>query len=143
MILYLDASALVKCFVMESFSDLVEKAASNADAILTSRIAYVEACAAFGSARRMKRLTPAESTAARKELDRQWPHFRVIELDEMRSGILALKHGLRALDAIHLAAALEIRISYPEATITFCSFDDRQRKAAISERLLLTPERIP
>ena len=57
-----------------------------------------------------------------------WQRFFVVPADELclaRAVEIGCAHGVRTLDAIHLAAAERIR----EAA-TFVTFDERQRKAA-------------
>ena len=137
MILYLDSSALVKLYVLEPATDTVEAMVAEADSIATSRIAYVEACAAL--ARRKRHLTQEAFAAAYKALSDQWRHFAAVELDELKAGALAAKHGLRGFDAVHLAAALEVRASAGAIPILFCSFDQTQAAAARAENFSVVP----
>jgi uncharacterized protein len=55
--LYLDTSALLKGYIAETGSPEVVAAASGADSVGTSGVAYVEARAALARARREHRLT--------------------------------------------------------------------------------------
>ena len=54
------------------------------------------------------------------------------------AGALADRHGLGALDAIHLASALSI--ATPDDRPTFVTFDRRLREAALAEGLTVLPE---
>jgi hypothetical protein len=54
------------------------------------------------------------------------------------AGTLAERHGLGALDAIHLASALSI--ATPEDRPTFVAFERRLREAAAAEGLAVLPE---
>jgi len=139
-ILYLDSSALVNLFVVEWASEGVHELVAQAVAVATSRIAYVEACAAFARRRREERLTKHEYATAREVLKDQWPAFAAVELNEFNAGELAMKHSLRGFDAVHLAAALEIRSRANGSPVVFCSFDTLQREAARAESFSVVPE---
>ena len=138
MIVYFDTSALVKLFVLEDGSDLVEGLRSEADAIATSCIAYVEACAALTRRYREKRLSHRNYLDARRGLLDQWPDFAIAQVNEVQAGELAAKYKLRGLDAIHIEAANEVR-KHTKSSPTFCTFDERQAEAAIAERFNVVP----
>lgn len=138
MILYLDTSALVKLFFLEAGSGIVVDLVKKADSVITSQVAYTESCSALARRRRDKRITEEKFQKAKKNLDDQWPQMDTIQVDEIRAGELAIRHVIRGFDAIHLAAALEIRTSAgKDAGVTFCSFDDRQNDAARAEALIV------
>lgn len=99
--LYLDSSALVKRYVAEEGSDEVRLAMREAERWSSCRLAFVETVRAVG------RKAGEEGT---QRVRRDWSGFHIVELDQglaERAASLALEHGLRSLDAIHLAAALE------------------------------------
>ncbi|HYR44216.1 MAG TPA: type II toxin-antitoxin system VapC family toxin [Terriglobia bacterium] len=136
MILYLDTRALVKLFFREAGSKVVVDLVGKADSVITSQVAYAESCSALARRKRDKRLTEEEFETARKHLDETWPQMDTILVDEIKAGELAIKHVIRGFDAIHLAAALELRTIDDKAIeVTFCSFDDRQNDAARAEDL--------
>ena len=136
MILYLDTSALVKLFFNEPGAQLVINLVGKADSVITSQVAYAESCSALARRRRDKRLTEEEFQTAIKHLNELWPQMNSILVDEIQAGALAIKHVIRGFDAIHLAAALELRTGENKAIeIAFCSFDDRQNAAARAENL--------
>jgi predicted nucleic acid-binding protein len=138
LILYLETSALVKLFFREAGAEIVVDLVSKADSVVTSQIAYAESCSVLARRRREKRLTDEEFKAAKDHLDRMWPQMDTILVDEIKSGELAIKHVIRGFDAIHLAAALELRTTDDHAIeVTFCSFDDRQNDAARAEDLIV------
>ena len=142
MTLYLDTSALVKLFFREAGSELVLDLISKADSILTSQVAYAESCSALARRKRDKRLTEDEFEAAKKHLDEMWPQMDTVLIDEIKAGELAIKHVIRGFDAIHLAAALELRAAGGEGIeVTFCSFDERQNDAAQAENLAVVEPR--
>lgn len=130
MIAYVDASALVTLFVEEAGSPITRGQVEQADAVATSRVAYVEVSAALARRYAERKLTRRELARLRTRLDETWPSLGVVEVDEHAAGTLAVKYRLRALDAIHLAAALEIRAHARDVPVVFCSFDDRQSRAA-------------
>ena len=67
-----------------------------------------------------------------------WPEIDTVLVDEIKAGELAVKHVIRGFDAIHLAAALEVRgIEGNKIDVTFCSFDDCQNDAARAEGLFV------
>lgn len=139
MILYLDTSAMVKLFVREPFDQLVHDLVDGSDLAATSRVAYAEACAALTRSRREGRLRESAFRAALAELKAKWTDFAAVELDELRAGDLAVKHGLRGFDAIHLAAALKLQSAMGEEPVTFSTFDTRQTKAARAEGFRVLP----
>ena len=142
MILYLDSSAIVKLFVSEVFSDEVQQLFGKAQAKATSRVAYVEVCSAFARRFRGGFLTKANYETAFQELTQEWPNFGIYDLDELPAGRMALKHGLRGFDAVHLAAALEARADAGTIHFQFCSFDKRQIVAARAEKLAVFPAHV-
>ena len=90
----------------------------------------------IGSKKTGQTLTEEEFQKAKKNLDDLWPQMDTVLIDEMEAGELAIKHVIRGFDAIHLAAALEIRTSAGKDTkVMFCSFDDRQNVEARAETL--------
>lgn len=138
MIIYLDTSALVKLFFHEAGSNVVIDLVGKADSVITSQVAYAESCSALARRKRDKRLTEEEFETAKKHLDEMWPQMDTILVDEIKAGELAIKHVIRGFDAIHLAAALELRsIDDKPIEVTFCSFDDRQNEAARAEHLVV------
>jgi predicted nucleic acid-binding protein len=136
LILYLDTSALVKLYVEEDGSSDVAAAVEVASAVVTARIAYAEARAAFARHRREGGITAAELRRIVQRLDQDWSRYGIVELSEAavrRAGILAERRALRGFDALHLACALELRRAGAE--VVFLSFDTRLTGAARRERL--------
>jgi uncharacterized protein len=142
MILYVDASALVKLYVDEAYSDLVHQWVEAAHAIATSRVAYVEAVAAMARRRREGSLDADGRALAVESLTGDWPHFALVEVDELAAGEMATKYPLRGLDAIHLAAAAEVYHASAGAQVAFATFDARQGAAARAEGLTVLPSEV-
>jgi predicted nucleic acid-binding protein len=72
------------------------------------------------------------------EVERDWIHFDVIELDDALAGYaarLSIATGLRTLDALHLAAAL----SLSGDDVTFATWDARLHRAAREHGLRTLP----
>jgi len=136
MLLYCDASALVKVYLTEDHTEAVRRRIVAADVVATHAVAYVEARSALARRRSAGDLPAPAHDEALALIDADWSRWAVVPMDERRAGQLAARHGLRALDAVHLAAALALREAGPEATLSFCTFDERQLAAAQAEGLL-------
>lgn len=109
MIVYLDASALVKRYVAETGSAAVGKLIDQAEALGTSVISRAEVSAALAKAVRLKFVTRDAAASAMKQFTADWPHFIRLQLTETlvaRAASLAWEQGLRGYDAVHLATAL-------------------------------------
>ena len=129
MTLYLDASALVKRYVQEEGTDVLVRAMSGAAEWSMCRIGFVETARAV--ARGGKRSVLAD-------VERDWIHFDVIELDDALAGYaarLSIATGLRTLDALHLAAAL----SLGGDDVTFATWDARLHRAVREHGLRTLP----
>lgn len=138
MILYLDASALVKLYVEEPGARTVAAAIAAAGSSATVRVTYAELRAAFARLVRERRLSPMEHRRSVGHLDEDWEGMTLIDVSEAlvrRAGTLADRHGLRGYDAVQLAAALELRLAGGE--VEFTCFDDHLARAARRERLRL------
>jgi len=136
LIAYLDTSSLVKLYVDEPGSADVLALAKSAEAVATSRVAYVEAMAAF-----VRRLAAAHPTKAYRQTKeaflKDWPDYLIIEVIDSISRLaadLAEKHHLRGFDCLHLASAvfLKNRVSRP---VVFSSADKKLNQAAYKEGL--------
>ena len=139
MILYLDTSALVKLYVEEPGSAAVAARVERAEAVVTARVTYAEARAAFARQRREGGLTSAALRRVVRDLDGEWGTYNLVDLGEpviRRAGALAERHALRGHDAVQLAAALDVRTA--DVDLEFASFDSRLARAAARERLRLT-----
>ena len=108
MITYVDTSTLVKLLIDEVGTTEAGLIWDEPDALVSARVGHVEARAALAAARRQGRITNDVFTNSIRGLEVLWSQLSVIEIDEdlMRlAGDLANEHGLRAYDAVHLAAA--------------------------------------
>ena len=101
----------------------------DADGWFMCRAGYVETIRAVG-------LTAGK--AATKTMREEWPMFGVIEIDQRLvedAATLAIDHGLRSLDALHLAAALVL----PQPDFLLITWDRRLHTAAGAAGLELMP----
>jgi predicted nucleic acid-binding protein len=108
-ILYLDASAIVKRYVAEASATGVVALIDDAAAVATSMVSRAEVAAAFARAVRLGVLDPAGGRRAQRRFVREWPDFVRIPVTEAlvaRADALAWDHALRGYDAVQLASAL-------------------------------------
>lgn len=138
MILYLDASAVVKVYVAETASDRVRELVVAADGLLTVRISYAEVRAAFARARRERLLSAADLHALTRAFDEDWARYSIVEVSDAvvrQAASLSERHALRGYDAVQLAAALAAGQEID--TIRFVCFDERLARAARREGLAI------
>jgi predicted nucleic acid-binding protein len=124
-IVYLDASALVKQYVAETGSEAVGALIEAADVVGTSLISRAEVVAALAKAVRVGLLERSEASGARTIFATQWSDVVRLQLTETvvtRAGDLAWEHDLRGYDAVHLAAALFWQETLGES-VTMATFD--------------------
>lgn len=108
MILYLDASALIKEYVEERGSDEVAEVVARSATIGTALISRAEVAAALGKAVRMRVIEREEGFANLQAFRDEWFDLIRIDItDELvaRADEYAWQFGLRGYDAVHLAAA--------------------------------------
>lgn len=145
MILYLDASALVKRYVMEVGSAEVSAAISRAAATATALISRAEVAAALAKAVRVNALTQVDSLAALQLFRNDWVdlvRIQVTELVVARADALAWDHGLRGYDAVQLSAALVWKDALGEQ-VTLATFDKHLWTVAGSVGLAAYPADLP
>jgi len=131
-IVYIDASALVKRYVRESGSSDVEILISTADLVGTALISRAEVSAAICKAVRMRVVARDRGTAAVKLFRAHWPSLFRLKVDGMvvdSADMLAWEYHLRGYDAVHLACALLWQNSLAE-TVTLATFDQDLWSAA-------------
>lgn len=144
MILYLDASALVKRYVAERASKDVADLIQNAAAVATSLISRAEVAAALARAVRLGVIDDAEGRRARRRCAREWPDFVRIAVTEVlisRAESLAWDYGLRGYDAVQLSAALTWQDSIGQE-VSLGTFDRQLWDAAPRAGLRVWPDRL-
>lgn len=145
MILYLDASALVKRYVTEAGSAEVSAAVSQAAATGTALVSRAEVAAALAKAVRVNALTQEEALATLQVFRNDWADLVRIQVTEMvvaRADALAWDHGLRGYDAVQLAAALVWKDALGEQ-VTLATFDKHLWTVAGSVGLEAYPADLP
>jgi len=140
-ILYLDASALVKRYIAEKGSDSVNSWISEADMVVTSILTRVEVVAAIARAQRMNLITPQDAQLAIRQLRAEWESYQrlpITEITVIRGDNLAYEHGLRGYAATHLASLFlwQDAIGQP---VTLAAFDSQLLTAARNEGLRTLP----
>jgi len=141
MILYLDASALVKRYIAENSSEQVNGWIDAADMVVTCIITRVEVAAATACAQRMKIISSDEAAAALRLFRSEWESFQRLPINEntvMRGDFLACEYNLRGFDATHLACALiwQETLSLP---VTLATFDGQLVQAAKEVKMEILP----
>lgn len=132
--LFLDTSALVKRYVQEEGTRLVEETMAADPEWVASALARAEAEVTLCR----RGLDDAAMRRTREALGDDWGRFHVVPLDAEcleRAMHLGCAHQLRTLDAIHLAAAHRL-LSRP---VRFLSFDRRQAGVAAALGLDVVP----
>jgi predicted nucleic acid-binding protein len=145
MILYLDASALVKRYVAEPGSVEVNEAISRAEVIGTALISRAAVAAALGKAMRLGVLTPEDAWASLQVFREEWPYLVQVQVTETligRADTFAWEHSLRGYDAVHLAAASLWQEAMSER-VTLSTFDRGLWAAAERVGLLPYPADLP
>lgn len=102
---------------------------SEADGWYMCRVGYVETVRAVGL---------AAGRRATRGLDGEWPAFGIVEVDQdlaEHAAALTLRHDLRSLDALHLAAALVL----PPEGLVVATWDRQLHAAARAEGLAVLP----
>ena len=136
--IYLDASALVKLFVPEPESDDLNRALAGLTDVIVSDLALTEMASALGRRVREQRLTRGKAQSLYREALKVHASAHHAELTppihrRAERLMLSLPTPLRALDALHLATALDAEVA------TVVTFDPRLRDAARSQGLFVAP----
>lgn len=142
MILYLDASAIVKNYISEPGSKEVRHALKQAKRIGTHLVCRIEVVAAFAKAVRMNMLSRDKAFECLSNFRNDWPDLIRLQVTEVlvsHAESLAWNHGLRGYDAIHLAAAA-LWQELLGSSVTVATFDLDLWRAVRKEGLLPYPE---
>ncbi len=130
--LYIDASALIKLFIQETYSDEIRGLVENANLVATGLITRAETAAGINRLTRMKVVNQAECEAALGNFRREWGDYHRILVTEqivIRADFLTGQYSLRGYDAVHLACAL----TWSEllgAPVLLATFDKELHNAA-------------
>lgn len=108
MIAYFDTSAIIPLVLKEPASAVARQAWDHADKIVSVHLLYAEGRAALARGQRMGRLTASQLRRAVVDFENFWRQVERVAFADIvvrRAGDLAEELGLRAYDAVHLAAA--------------------------------------
>ena len=122
---YLDTSALVKCYMTERNSPEVLDLAGRAEIVASSLLSRTEVAAALAKAVRLGVLRPQSRQDAHRDFLRDWADVSRIPVTEAlvtRADTLAWDYALRAYDAVQLASALTWQESLGRP-VTLATFD--------------------
>lgn len=142
MIIYLDASALVKRYVSEAGSREVNALIAGASVVGTAAISRAEVSSALAKAVRVRLLSREEAASALQVFSAEWESLIRLQLTEVlisRAAALTWEHGLRGYDSVHLAAALFWQDMLGD-TVTLASYDRQLWEAAKVTGLVAWPE---
>ncbi|ACQ81654.1 conserved hypothetical protein [Beutenbergia cavernae DSM 12333] len=134
----MDTSALLRLVHPEPGHDLVCALWNRADSVVASRLADAELRAVLEAGRRTGHLSEAARDAALERWAECRDSVRVVEVTPEladTAGDLALRHGIRAGDAVVLAGALLLAPVDPVLAV----WDGRLADAARSEGLRVLP----
>jgi uncharacterized protein len=143
-ILYLDASALVKRYVAEGGSRKVIELIAAAEVVATSLVSRAEVAAAFARAVRLGVLDHDGGRRAQRRFSREWPDFARVPVSEAlmsRAETLAWDHGLRGYDAVQLASGLTWQESIGQEVL-LGTFDGQLWEAAPGAGLHVWPDKL-
>jgi predicted nucleic acid-binding protein len=145
LIVYLDASALVKRYVQEAGSGDVDKLIADAGVVATSVLSRAEVGAALARASRAQVLVSVEARAAVARFEAEWPSLLRIQATEVlaaQASALAWVHALRGFDAMHLASALFLQAMLA-GQVTVATYDRQLWTASGAAGLTVWPNRWP
>lgn len=128
-LLYLDTSALARLYTREEGHEHVSAEYAQSSGVVCHDITFVEMASALGGRRRRKLMTQGMYEQAQRDFEADWPTFRHVAIDPpllSDAARLAQSSGLRAYDAVHLAAALAL----VPLGVRFMTFDAALREVA-------------
>jgi predicted nucleic acid-binding protein len=144
--IFLDSSALVKCYIEEVGSDGVRQLMEQEEVVTVSRLAYAETLAAIIRRRKSLVATDQEFTTLLAAFRSDWELLHIVEVygDALQFVDEVLeKYALRGADSIHLSTAIWLKQA-TKAPITFVAADNELLKAAKKARLkTLNPNDYP
>jgi predicted nucleic acid-binding protein len=144
-ILYLDASALVKRYVAEAGSTDVAAAIAAARLLATAVISRAEVTAALAKAVRLGFATRNAAAAGLADFEADWPDLIRLEVSETvvaRAASVAWQQGLRGCDAVHLASALQWQEALGNP-VTVATYDRELWRGAQTSGLVPWPTDMP
>jgi predicted nucleic acid-binding protein len=132
--IYAESSALLTWLLDEANGPIVERILADASRVITSELTLVECDRAFHRTKAANRISKTRADSLSNLLDKtaqQWLVLRFTPEIIARARGPFPEEPIRALDALHVASALEARTVLPD--LALLSLDARVRKVA--ERL--------
>jgi len=145
MIPYLDASAIVKRYLVERGSRETIALTADSEMVATSIVSRAEVAAGLASAARVGLVTRDRARGAQRAFAGDWSDFVRVPITDVlveRAEALAWEYGLRGYDAVQLASALVWQESVG-ADILLATFDRQLWEVAPRAGLQAWPERFP
>ena len=143
MILYCDTSALIKRYVEEDGTEIVDRLWSVSVGIATSVVAFAETASTFSRKLREGILTEKEYESTLKTFKTDFDALILVPVAPLLNSIierLVRRYQLRGFDAIHLSSALMIKES-ASLPLQFACFDRTLNEAALEEGLTVGLEK--
>ena len=112
MIYFYDTSALIKRYVQEKGSDIVDNLMESADEIFISAITMIESISAARRLLEERSLSKSDFNVFKDNLASDFPFFTVVDFSEYiekKAIELIEKHQIKTLDAIQLACCLAVK----------------------------------
>jgi predicted nucleic acid-binding protein len=109
---YVDASALIKCYVDEAGSDVMLREREMTRGWFTSRLAQAECLSALNRLRREGTLTLSDADAAVASMQADFERLHVVDLTAAvlaKAADWARREPLRGADLVHASTALWLR----------------------------------
>ena len=144
MILYLDSSALVKRYVVESKSKEVIALIEQADTVGSTLLTRIEMASALTKAVRMNWVASDKAEIAWQDFLSDWESFVRIPVTSVlveRAARIAREYGLSGYDAIHFTTAI-LWQELLENPITLATFDRELWLVAKKVGVVVWPEGI-
>jgi predicted nucleic acid-binding protein len=143
-IAYLDASALVKRYLVEPRSQETIALTAESEMVATSIVSRAEVSAALAKAVRLGLVTENVARRAQRSFDGDWDDLLRVPVTEAlvaRAGTLAWDHALRGYDAVQLASALTWQESVG-TEVVLATFDQQLWEAAPKAGLKAWPDKL-
>ena len=136
--IYLDSSALVKRYVVETGSGAVDRLLADHPYAATSRLAYPEILSALHRKHKAGDFPARVLGGLVKSFESDWNKLFVLEFADELVPIVKQairRHAVRGADSVHLASAMWLRSELKEDVIFACA-DANLLAAARKERLV-------
>ena len=134
---FFDSSALAKRYIEDEIkSEQIDRLVFDADSVVVSVICFPEIISALARLRREKKLNITQYKQCKRSALEDFSAFQVCQLspEVIKTSITLLEHmELRAMDALHVACAIEAKAAL------FVSSDKRQLAAAKKFSLTVNP----